>query len=140
MGPAAGTVSRPGRIRVLGPLVALLVPGALVVVAAVVLGAWPCDGTSCAQPYSGAWLLVLMAFPTALAVGLPWIVSPLNVAAAVVSSVVMWIGFGVWASRRATSDIDATWWTYWRELAFMAGGVFAGILFGLLAMAVILGI
>jgi len=134
-GPSSGPISRPGRIRTLGPLAALLVPGVLVGVAVVVLKAWPCDGTSCAQPYSAAWLLVLMAFPTALVAGLPWIVTPLNVLATLVSGIVGWMVFGVWASRRATRDVDGTWRTFWKELAFLAGGVVAGVLLGLAAIA-----
>jgi hypothetical protein len=134
-GPGPGVVLRPGRIRTLGPLVALAVPGGLVGLAVVILSLWPCDSTACAQPYAGAWLLVLMAFPTALAAGLPWVVSPLNVAVTLVTSIVGWVCFGLWASRRATEDVDGTWRTYWRELALMAAGVIGGVVVGLLAIA-----
>ncbi len=139
-GPGPGVVHRPGRIRTFGPLVAFAVPGTLVLMAVVILRAWPCDGTACTQPYGGAWLLVLMAFPTALAAGLPWIVSPLNVAATIVTSVGGWFVFGLWAGRRATREDDATWRTYWRELGLMAAGVIGGVLFGLLVMYLFLTI
>lgn len=131
-------MARPGRIRGLGPLAVLAVPVGLVALAALILRLWPCEGTACGEPHAGSWLLVLIAFPTALAAGLPWIVSPLNLAAAVVTSVAGWIAFGVWAGRRATADVEATWWTFWREVAFVVGGVAGGVLVGLLAMLALL--
>jgi hypothetical protein len=137
-GPQGGTVARPGQIRTLGPVVVLAVPLALVLVAGAVLAAWPCDGTSCGEPYLGAWGLVLFAVPTALAVGLPWIVSPLNVALALASSLAVWVTFGHWAGRRVTRDVDATWGQFWKEVAFYAGGVVLGVLGGLLVMVVVL--
>jgi hypothetical protein len=114
--------------------VAFAVPGGLVLLAVLILRLWPCEGTACAQPYTGAWLLVLMAFPTALAAGLPWIVSPVNLAATIATSVGGWFAFGLWAGRRATRDVDATWRTYWQELGLMAAGVIGGVVFGLLVI------
>jgi hypothetical protein len=121
----------------LGPVVVLAVPAALVGLGLLVLNLYPCEGT-CGQPSLGAWLLVLMAVPTAIAVGLPWIVSPLNIAVALITSLGGWLAFGVWAGRRATEDVDATWRTYWREVGFMTGGVVAGVLIGLAGMGVVL--
>ncbi len=130
-------MARPGRIRALGPIAVLAVPIGLVLLAAVIIQAWPCDGTSCSKPYVGAWGLVLFALPTALPTGLPWVVSPINLLLALASSVALWVFFGVWASRRATEDVDATWWTFWREVAFYAGGVVAGVIGGLLVMGIV---
>jgi hypothetical protein len=118
----------------LGPLVVLAIPLVLVLLALAVLRLWPCDGTSCGQPHLGAWGLVLFAFPTALATGLPWFVSPVNLALTVVTSLGLWVAFGVWAARRATADVDATWRSYWREVAFYAGGVVVGVIVGLLIL------
>lgn len=137
-GPASGTVARPGRIRTLGPLAVLAVPLGLVLLAAAVLRLWPCDGTACAQPHLGAWGLVLFAVPTALAVGLPWFVSPLNVALALLTSLAAWVTFGRWASDRVTRDVDATWSMFWREVAVYAGGVVLGVVGGLLVMGLVL--
>jgi hypothetical protein len=130
-------VSRPGRIRSLGPVAVLAVPIALGALAFLVLNAWPCDGTACGKPYLGAWGLVLFAVPTALASGLPWIVSPLNIALALLTSLAIWIAFGLWASRKVTQDVDATWWSFWREVGFYTGGVVAGVVGGVLVMAIV---
>ena len=99
---------------------------------------WPCEGTACGEAYIGAWGLVLFAVPTALAVGLPWFVSPVNVTLALASSLAGWVMFGVWAGRRATADVDATWWTFWREVGFYAAGVVLGVIGGLLVMVLVL--
>jgi hypothetical protein len=136
--PASGTVARPGRIRTLAPVAVLLIPLALVLLAVLVLRLFPCDGTACGKPYVGAWGLVLVALPTALATGLPWWVSPINLIVAVASSLALWITFGRWAGRRATEDVDATWWTFWREVGFYAGGVALGLLLGGIAMVAVL--
>lgn len=127
-------MARPGRIRALGPIAVLAIPLGLALVATIVLNAWPCDGTACSRPYLGAWGLVLFAVPTALPTGLPWVVSPINVALALLTSAGLWVLFGVWASRRATRDVDASWWDFWREVAFYAGGVVLGVVGGLLVM------
>ncbi len=116
----------------------LAVPLGLGLVATLVLRLWPCEGTGCGEAYLGAWGLVLFAVPTALAVGLPWIVSPFNVALALASSLAAWVMFGVWAARRATLDVDATWRTFWREVSVYAGGVVLGIVGGLLVMVLVL--
>ncbi len=133
-GPPAGNVARPGRIRTLGPIAVLAIPLGLILVAFAVLRLWPCEGTSCGEPYLGAWGLVLFAFPTALATGLPWIVSPLNLALTVVTSLGLWVAFGLWAARRVTEDVDATWRAFWREVAFYAGGVVLGVVAGVLVL------
>lgn len=131
-------MARPGRIRTLGPIAVLAVPLGLGLLATIILRVWPCEGTACGEPYLGAWGLVLFAVPTALAVGLPWVSSPINIALALLSSLVAWVLFGKWASRRATQDVDATWWDFWREVAFYVGGVVLGVIGGLLVMVVVL--
>lgn len=116
----------------------LVLPLGLCLLATLILRLYPCDGTACGKPYLGAWGLVLVAVPTALAVGLPWVVGPINLALAFVTSIAVWITFGRWAGRRATRDVDATWWTFWREVAFYAGGVALGLLGGGIVMLVVL--
>jgi hypothetical protein len=139
-GPSPGTVARPGRIRTLGPIAVLAVPLGLGLLAAIVLRLFPCEGTACGEPYLGAWGLVLFAVPTALAVGLPWVSGPINVTLALLSSLAAWVFFGKWASQRATQDVDASWWDFWREVAFYAGGVVLGIVGGLLVMVLVLSV
>jgi hypothetical protein len=136
-GPTTGRVARPGQIRSFGPVAVLAVPLALALVAAIIIQTWPCDGTACGKPYAGAWGLVLFALPTALATGIPWIVSPINVVLALGTSLALWVVFGRWASQRATEDVDATWWTFWREVAFYAGGAALGVVGGLLVMVTV---
>ena len=137
-GPTAGAVARPGRIRTFGPVAVLALPLALGLLAGLVLAAWPCSGTGCAQPYAGAWGLVLVAVPTALALGLPWLANPVNVALALLTSAFLWVTFGRWASRRATRDVDATWWSFWKEVAVYAAGIAVGLGLGGLVMLVVI--
>jgi hypothetical protein len=137
-GPQGGRVARPGRIRLLAPVAVLAVPLGLSLLATLILRIYPCDGSACGQPYLGAWGLVLFAVPTALAVGLPWIANPLNIGLALLTSLALWVTFGRWAGAKATQDVDATWWTFWREVAFYAGGVVLGIVLGGIAMVVVL--
>lgn len=127
-------VARPGQIRRLGSVAVLLLPAALLAVAAVVFFAFPCDGAACVKPSLFSYVLVLLAAPTALLAGLPWFLHPLNVALAALTSLVLWLVLGRWAARRATEDVDATWKTYAGELAFMLAGVWGGIIVGLLVI------
>lgn len=127
-------MARPGQIRRLGPVAALVLPAVLLVVAALVFFAYPCDGVACVKPTLLSYLLVLLAAPTSLLAGLPWFLHPLNLALAAASSVALWLVLGQWAARRATEDVDATWTTYAGELAFMLAGVWGGIIVGLLVV------
>jgi hypothetical protein len=128
-----GKVARPGRIRFYGPLVALLVPAVVGGIGLVIYNQ-SCTGYECVRPSSTAWGLFLLVAPTAIVAGLPWFAGPLTYTATLVSSLVMWLAFGRWAARRATSDVDATWRAYWRELAFIVLGLWAGLGLGLLGM------
>lgn len=131
-GPSGGAVvARPGQIRRLGPVAALLLPAALVVLAALLFYGYPCEGSACVRPTLASYLLLLLAAPTALLAGLPWFLHPLNLLVAVGSSLVMWLVLGRWAARRATEDVDATWRTYLGELALLLVGVWGGIVVGL---------
>lgn len=123
-------MTRPGRIRTLGPLAALLVPLTLSGIGLLVLAAWPCSGRGCIEPSLGAWVLVLFAFPTALIAGLPWYVNPLTVGVAFVSSVGLWMVLGAIAGRRATRELDAGWGTFAVEMLGLALGVIGGVLVG----------
>jgi len=118
--------------------VVLALPLGLVLLATLILRVFPCDGTACGKPYLGAWALVLFALPTALAAGLPWFVSPLNLGLALITSIGAWVLFGKWASQRVTKDVDATWASFWREVAFYAGGVVLGVVAGGILMITVL--
>ena len=95
---------------------------------------WPCSSTDCVEPTLFSALLLLLAVPTSLISGLPWLLTPVTIGIAAGSSLVMWLVLGRWAGRRATVDVDATWRSYWVEMGWMAAGVWAGVLGGLSAM------
>jgi hypothetical protein len=116
----------------------LAVPLGLVLLAWSILTLWPCDGPACGQPHLGAWGLVLVAVPTALATGLPWIVSPVNVGLALLTSLGAWVAFGHWAGQRVTRDVDATWVQFWRAVAVYGAGVALGVVGGVLVMFLVL--
>jgi hypothetical protein len=125
-----GKVARPGRIRFYGPLVALVVPLVVGTIGLLVYNQ-SCSGYGCVRPSSTAWGLFLLVAPTAIPAGLPWFAGPITYAATIVSSLVMWLLFGRWAARRATSDVDASWPAYFRELAFIVLGLWAGLGLGM---------
>ena len=108
------------RIRRLGPLAALIVPGLVGVTALVSLQFF--EG-----PLSGAIGLVggVFAAPALLAVGAPFGDRGLYVLAGV-ASVLLWLVIGFVAARRATRDPTARWTDFWRHFAWMCAGIWAG--------------
>jgi hypothetical protein len=131
-------VARPGRLRALAPLAALLVPIVLLAGAGAIWAWWPCGTSSCTRPLAVVWLLALLAVPTSVLVGLPWTAGPVTLAAAGTSSVVLWLALGRWAAVRATRDVDATWRDVWLELCWSVAGLWAGVIAGLGAVAFVL--
>lgn len=129
-------VVRPRRFSKLGPFVALLVPLTVAVLSLLILTAWPCSGRSCIEPHLGGWLLMLFAVPTAIAVGVPWYINPLNITLALVTSTALWMTLGAIAGRRADRVFDAGWGALAAEILTICAGVFAGVLlgFGLIAL------
>jgi hypothetical protein len=109
------------RIRWLGPVAALLLPGALGAIAYASLQLFD-------TPWSGAVGLVggYFAAPTLLAVGAPFAdrsIYPLAVAA----SGLLWFLVGLLASRRATRNPMATWSDFWRHYCWMLVGIWTGV-------------
>ena len=123
-------VTSSARIRTLGPFLALAVPLALILVAMLVLAAWPCSGRGCVEPSLGAWVLVLFALPTALMAGVPWFLNPVNVTVAVVSSLALWMVLGGIAGRRVADEPDAGWGTFASEMTMLTIGVLGGVVLG----------
>ena len=78
------------------------------------------------------------AAPGLLLAGAP-LASSDNYPLAVLASVPLWLLLGLIASRRATTHVVASWRDYWRELTFLAVGVFLGALAALIAATQILG-
>ena len=126
-----GFVARPGQMRSLGPVAALGVPAVLLTLAGVVFFVLPSEGSGGVKTALLAYFFVLLAIPTSILFGLPWILNPLTIGGAVVTSIVLWLMLGRWAGRRASANVDGTWRTYIAELLFMIGGVWAGIVLGL---------
>ena len=58
---------------------------------------------------------------------------------AAIASIVVWLVIGLVASRRATRTPVATWSTFWREWAWLAAGVWAGVVIALVASNLVLG-
>jgi hypothetical protein len=109
------------RIRTLGPLCGLLIPGVVGLIGYVSLQASDAS-------WSGPVGLVGGYFgaPALLAVGAPFGdrgIYPLAVAA----SGLMWVLIGLLASRRATRNPMASWSDFWRHYLWMLGGVWVGV-------------
>jgi hypothetical protein len=134
---APGVVGGPAwyrrRIRVFGPLLALIPPGIAGTLAYLALemsdAAW-----------SGAVGLVagVLAAPVLLAVGAPFSnreLYPLAVAA----SLVIWVLVGFLAARRATRNPMASWADFWRHYAWMLGGIWVGAVAAMLIASQVVG-
>jgi hypothetical protein len=109
-----------GRIRGRGPLVALLPPAILGLLALLVINV----GNSAGTGLTGLVLAVLAA-PGLLAVGAPFsssVLWPIGI----VLSVVLWVVVGYVAARRATRNPMATWSDFWRNYGVLAVGVCLG--------------
>lgn len=78
------------------------------------------------------------AAPGLLLAGAP-LASSENYPIAVLASVPLWLVLGLIASRRATTQVVASWRDFWRELTFLVIGVVLGALAALIAATQILG-
>jgi hypothetical protein len=121
------------RIRLFGPLVALVVPA--IVGAIAVLSLRLFDTAS-----SGAVGLIggVFAAPGLLVAGAPFGDKGLY-PAAIGASAVVWALVGLLASRRATRNPMATWGDFWRHYAWLCGGIWLGCAAALVAAAVSIG-
>lgn len=109
-----------GRIRSRGPLLAVVPPLAIGLLALLVIGV----GNSAGTGLTGL-VLSVMAAPGLLAVGAPFsssVLWPIGIGI----SVVLWIVVGFIAARRSTRNPMATWADYWRDYAVMAIGICVG--------------
>lgn len=121
------------RIRILGPFLALVIPGALGAIGYAALNL--SDST-----WSGPIGLIAgyYAGPTFLAIGAPFADRSLYPVAALASAV-LWLLIGVLASRRATRNPMATWGDFWRHYAWMLVGVWVGVTVALAVSTVRIG-
>lgn len=129
----AGPTWYRSRIRLFGPVVALILPG---LAGALAYASLELSDTA----WSGAVGLVagVLAAPALLAVGAPFSNSDLY-PLAVVASLVIWLLVGLLASRRATRNPMASWNDYWRHYLWMLGGIWAGAIAALVIAGQVVG-
>jgi hypothetical protein len=121
------------RIRTLGPLAALIVPGIVGAVAWLSLELFD-------TAWSGAVGLIagVFAAPALLVVGAPFGDNDLY-PIAIGASVLLWLLVGVLASRRATRNPMAGWADFWRHFAWMCGGIWLGCSAAMIVAAATVG-
>jgi hypothetical protein len=121
------------RIRMLGPILALLPPAVLGLAGTLLLR----DNSSTARGALGFGLSVLAA-PALLVVGAP-LGDSARYGAAVLVSVAFWFVLGVVAAFRATRPPVAGWLDYWREYLWLAVPAWLGVLVAALLANLVLG-
>jgi len=122
------------RIRTLGPFVALAPPALLGLLGWLMLH----DNRSVSRGLGG-FAATLFAAPLLPVAGAPMRSGTGIYALAAAASVVAWLLTGLVASRRATRLPVATWRNFWKEWAWLAGGVWIGVLIALVASNLVLG-
>jgi hypothetical protein len=85
------------------------------------------------------FLLAVVAAPGLLLFGAPLSHGPVVYLGGVAVSLACWTLFGAIAARRATRRAAATWRDYWRELAWLAGAMWAGLIVALITIDLALG-
>ena len=114
------------RIRRMGPLLGLALPAAMGLLAAVMGGIV-------------GFLLALLAAPALLVAGVPLASGAMVWAASLLGSALLWLVVATVAARRATRSPVATWADFWRQYAWLAGGVWLGTVLALVAANLLLG-
>jgi hypothetical protein len=109
------------QLRRFGALMGLAVPAIALALGGLLL--WWGDS---ALRGSGGFLLTAMAAPTMLLLGVPVAGGTPRYIVAGVTSLILWMAIGVWASRRATHRVVASWRDWWREYLWLAGPVWLG--------------
>jgi hypothetical protein len=122
------------KLRSTGPLVALVPPGALGILALLLLR----GHTSLVRGVAG-FLMAVLAAPGLLVAGAP-LRSGMGVyMGAVLGSALLWLIVGLIASRRATRLPVASWRNFWHEYVWLAAGVWLGVIVALAAVNLIFG-
>ena len=118
----------------MGPLLALI-PASLIGGAALLLLH---GNTSTIRGVVG-FAAAVFAAPGLLVAGVPLTAGTTVYAAAVGGSAVVWFALGALAARRATSRAVCSWRDFWREFAWLACGVWLGVIGALLAANLVMG-
>ena len=122
------------KLRGAGPVVALLPPAALGLFSLLLLR----GNTSLGRGVAG-FLAAVLAAPGLLVAGAPLRSGSGVYLGAVAGSAVLWMIVGAVAARRATRLPVASWRDYWREYAWLAVGVWLGVIAALVAVNLIFG-
>jgi hypothetical protein len=121
------------RLRTRGPIVALAPPIIVALLSIAVTRLFDSRLSGLAGLFG-----TLVAAPALLFVGAPFTGASSYLVAAVASAVI-WAAIGWGAARRSTRNPTAQWSEFWREYAWMAGGIAAGVVVALIAASVIIG-
>lgn len=118
----------------MGPFAALLPAAVLGAVAIVLLH----NNAAASRGLAGFGMAVFAA-PALLFAGIPLSSAAIRLAIGIGSSVALWLVMGILAARRATRSAVATWKDFWREFAWLAAGIWIGVVAGLVAIRIVLG-
>jgi hypothetical protein len=122
------------KIRASGPIVALVPPAVLGCISLLLLR----GHTSLFRGILG-FLTAILAAPGLLVAGAPLRSGRSVYLGAVVGSAVLWMIVGAISARRATRIPAASWRDFWREYAWLAVGVWLGVVLALAAVNLIFG-
>jgi hypothetical protein len=122
------------KLRGSGPIVGLVPPAILGAISVLLLR----GHTSLLRGIAG-FLTAVLAAPGLLVAGAPLRSGRAVYIAAVVGSTILWMVVGAIAARRATRVPVASWRDYWREYAWLAAGVWLGVVVALAAVNLIFG-
>ncbi len=122
------------RIRRVGPIVALVPPMVLVVLATMLL-----HGNTGAGRGIAGFVALVLAVPGLLWAGVPLTTDSSRKTLGVVASIALWLAVGLLASRRATRSPVAMWRDFWREFAWLAAGIWIGVVTGLALTELLVG-
>jgi hypothetical protein len=123
-----GPVAFRKRLQRMGALAGVLIPGLVLAAAVVVWRAWPCEGSACWTKGKAGFVLAEFAAPTLLAVGYPLESSPTRLLVAGITSAILWLAVGAWATTRALRSPIATWRDWWREYLVLLVAVWIGVI------------
>ncbi|HEY0519808.1 MAG TPA: hypothetical protein VGC84_09985 [Ilumatobacteraceae bacterium] len=122
------------KIRGAGPVVALLPPAVIGCMSLLLL-----RGHTSFVRGIAAFLTAILAAPGLLVAGVPLRSGGGVYVLAVVGSAVLWMIVGVISARRATRLPAASWRDYWHEYAWLAAGVWLGVVVALAAVDLMFG-
>jgi hypothetical protein len=112
-----------------------LLPAALLAL----ISSWLLHGNTSTSRGIAGFAAMVLAAPALLAAGIPLTTESSRKAFGVLASIALWVGAGIVASRRATRSPVAMWRDFWREFAWLAAGVWIGIVIGLALTELLIG-